>query len=320
MTASRESIDSIQRKHNVREGVARQALEVSDGDMFVANSIIQAARTFRRLHEFEGFVDNIEQLVRQGDVSIEEAIELVYEYDGSVLSAKAELDVHEDGTDEAAKRFRESIRGIREEYSPSGTDVESGDSGVTDDAYSPGTFVVPNNKHYLQKLEARARDGQASLVETVYALTGQSYTHPTDLIPLDDERFYSISTRRSTSYDLREMVAAVVRSYSGSTPPKVIAKFHTHPSGIPSPSEADQSGARRIYEEFVTAFDTDDFEFFHGIHGLTRHGHSVAPSQRHQPRITNDQLVWDDETFRHRIAVYGPDFETQKPIRLAEEG
>ncbi|MFB6251480.1 MAG: hypothetical protein ABEI27_07310 [Halobellus sp.] len=255
---------------------------------------------------------------------METALERLYEYNGSVGSVKAALDAHDEDTDAAVKRFRDDVRGIREQRSiggtaPADTETDSSDDEIADGTHSRGTFVVPQNKHYLQKLEARARDGQASLVETVYVLTGQTYTHPTDLIPLDEDKFYLMSTRKMTSYDTQAMVDAVVRAYSGSTVPKVIAKFHNHPSGVPSPSDADRSGARRIYQKFASAFDTDDFEFFHGIHGLTRHGHSVPLSQRHHPRITKDQLVWDDATFRHRIAVYGPDFRTLKPIRLAEE-
>lgn len=303
----------------MREEVARQALEVSDGDVSVANRIIEAANTFRKLHRFSEFVDEIEQLIQKGDVSLERALEVIYEYDGSMGSVRAELDAHEEDTDDAVRRFREGVKEIRGRRSSSDTSTETSKPEQTDYAHPRGTFVVPNDKHYLQKLEARARDGQASLVETVYALTGQNHTHPTDLIPLDNDKFYLMSTQTMTSYNVEAMVDSVVQSYSGSTPPKTIAKFHTHPGGVPSPSAADQSGARDIYQAFVTAFGTDDFEFFHGIHGLTKHGRSVAPTQRQQPRITNNQLVWNDDTFRHRIAVYGPNFQTQKPIRLEKK-
>jgi len=320
MTVSRQNIKLVQQRHGVREAVARQALEVADGDVSVANRIIETADTFRQLHTFSEFLDDLELLVQNGDVSLDRAIEVIHEYDGSMGSAKAELDAHEAETDDAARRFREGVKEIRERRSSSETDTESSEPEEIDGVHARGTFVVPHNKHYLQKLEARARDGQASLVETVYALTGQNHTHPTDLIPLDDDKFYLMSTQTMTSYNVKAMVDSVVQSYSGSTPPKIIAKFHTHPGGVPSPSAADQSGAREIYQAFVTAFGTDDFEFFHGIHGLTKHGRSVVPAQRQQPRITNDQLVWDDETFRHRIAVYGPNFQTQKPIRLDKKG
>lgn len=317
MTISREGVESIKQRYDVREQIARQALDVSDGDIAGAGRIIEAADEFRHLHRFSEFTDDIDQLIQQGGVSLQSAMDVLYKYNGSMGSAKAKLDAHQSNTNEAVKSFREGVKDIREKRSFS--DTESSEPEATDDVHPRGTFIVPRNKHYFQKLEARSRDGQASLVETVYALTGKNYTHPTDLIPLDNDKFYFMSTQQMTSYNARAMANEVARSYSGSTSPKIIAKFHTHPGGVPSPSNADQSGAREIYQEFVSAFGTDDFEFFHGIHSLTKHGRSVSPNQRQQPQIINDRLVWEDAIFKHHVAVYGYDFQTQKPIRLDKE-
>lgn len=342
MPVSDEDVELVEQRYHTGERIARRALVVSDGDIAGAGSVIEAAREYRNLHRFEAFADDIEQLVRKGEVSLERAVSVLHEYNGLMGSAKAALDAHESDVHEGVRRFREGVQdfqGGRSSSESGSGDPETGasestgesetgtvepasgsdDPGAAAGTHPRGTVVVPPNKHYLQKLEARARDGQARLVETAYALTGRTYTRPTDLIPLDDDEFYLLSTRTSTNYNVRAMAEEVARSYSGASPPKVVAKFHTHPGGVPSPSRADRSGAQTVHREFVTAFGTDDFEFFHGIHGLTEHGRSVPPTQRHQPWIDGDRLVWDDETFRHRIAVYGPEFRTQKPIRLAGE-
>ncbi|MES3518360.1 MAG: hypothetical protein PPP58_11930 [Natronomonas sp.] len=65
---------------------------------------------------------------------------------------------------------------------------------------SRGTFVLPDDKHFMQKLEARGKNGHGAIVETVYVLTGPSYTLPTDLIRLDNEEYYGTATRTSVSF------------------------------------------------------------------------------------------------------------------------
>lgn len=254
-----------------------------------ARGVIEAADEFRNLHRFEAFAADVAQLVRKGEVPLDRAVEVLYEYDGLIDSAKAALDAHGSDAHEGVRRFREGVQDFQEGRSSSGGVSEepaTGASGSTGESDAPepadgthprGTAVVPRNKHYLQKLEARARDGQAHLVETAYALTGQTYTRPADLIPLDDNEFYLLFTRTSTNYDVGGMAEEVAGGCSGRSPPTVVAKFHTHPGGVPSPSQADRSGVQTVHREFVTPFGTDDFEFFHGIHGLTEHGRSVPP-------------------------------------------
>lgn len=216
------------------------------------------------------------------------------------------------------KSFRERVEEIRERRAKEGNRSSSGRSDDSTNEHDRGTLVFPQSEHFLQKLEARARDGQASLVETAYALTGQDYTSPTNLIPLDDDKHYLISTERMTSYNVNEMAREVASSYPGTNSPKSIAKFHTHPGGLPTPSPADQSNAYQTYQAFASAFGTSDFEFFHGIHGLIEHGRSVAPELQQQPKVMGNQIIWDDPKFTHHIAVFGPRFQQQKPIRIDE--
>lgn len=365
MTFKDQDVQIVANLRNVEKQRAKQALEVVDGDLRQAMTLIEEARgcgqleddVFKPFDPFGKFIENAEFLAENGDVRIVEAAEVLQENDGGMMGAQDQLNaymdetpspdpdvessssVSDDRSEQAGdeKSFTERVKEIRERReterreqqgrdvdgrSPSGSKTPSSGSSSADPGskYPPGTFVVPRNKHFLQKLEARARDGQANLVETAYALTGETYTHPTDLIPLDNREFYLISTRTQTGLNVGAMANEVARSYSGASSPNVIAKFHTHPGGIPKPSPADQSNARQIYQAFVNSFATDDFEFFHGIHSLREHGRSPRPAERQQPSVDRGRLVWDDEQFRHSISVYGPDFQTQKSIIIESDG
>lgn len=181
---------------------------------------------------------------------------------------------------------------------------------------SRGTIVVPANKDFLQKVETRGKNGHRPTVETIYVLAGPTYTQPTDLIRLDDDSYYGDATRSSVRFDPHAMAQKVANLYPDDDLPKLIARFHTHPSGSTAPSSKDKQSAPAVRKAFVEAFGTTDFEFFHGIHGLKNHGGSPTPSERQQPTEQNGKITWKGEQYRHTLAVFGERFERQKQIRI----
>jgi hypothetical protein len=180
------------------------------------------------------------------------------------------------------------------------------------------TFVLPDDKHFMQKLEARGKNGHGSIVETVYVLTGPTYTRPTDLIRLDNDKYYGSATRSSVSFNPRAMARKVASLYPDGEAPKLIARFHTHPGGTLRPSSADKNGASRVHQSFVDAFGTDDFEFFHGIHGLEEHGLDPNPDERQSLSTKQKHLRWLGERYRHKLAVFDRNFETKKRVSIQQ--
>ena len=206
-------------------------------------------------------------------------------------------------------------------------EIPSGPSTPTvspDDAtttHTRGTFVLPDDRDFMQKLEARGLNGHERIVETVYVLAGPSYTRPTDLIRLDNEEYYGSATRSSVSFNPYAMADKVAALYPDGEAPKVLARFHTHPNGTIRPSDQDQQSAPKVRSAFENAFGTDDFEFFHGIHALEEHGSSPDPDERQTPAVRSDSIQWSGERFRHKLAVYGEQFEPpRKDVAVAREG
>lgn len=190
------------------------------------------------------------------------------------------------------------------------------DPEPSSDPYSRGTFVLPNDRDFMQKIEVRGKNGHGSIVETVYVLVGQSYTQPTHLIGLENDDYYGSATKTSVSFNPRAMARKVASLFPDDEPPKMVARFHTHPGGTLRPSSADKGSAPKVQQAFENAFGTDDFEFFHGIHGLKEHGRNPGPDERQSPSDPRGHISWLGERYRHKLAVYGEGFQQQKDVGI----
>ena len=159
-------------------------------------------------------------------------------------------------------------------------------------------------------------NGHRPTVETVYVVTGPSYTQPTDLFRLDNDTYYRSATRSSVRFDPHAMAREVASRFPDGDHPKLIGRFHTHPSGSTTPSAKDKESASLIRDSFVEAFETEDFEFFHGIHGFREHGDQPNASERQRPTKSNGTITWKGERCQHNLAVYGKHFKQQKKITI----
>lgn len=181
-----------------------------------------------------------------------------------------------------------------------------------------GTFVLPDDRHFMQTIGTRGKNGHGSIVETVYVLTGASYTRPTDVICLDNPEYYASATRSSVQFYPRQMAEKVASLYPDGETPNLIARFHTHPGGTLIPSSADKGSAAQVRQSFVNAFGTEDFEFFQGIHGLEEHGRNPNSDERHDLSVSQNHLEWMGERFRHKLAVFDRYFEESKSVAIHE--
>ena len=177
-----------------------------------------------------------------------------------------------------------------------------------------GTFIFPNDQNFMEKIAARGVNGHGELVETVYVLAGPTYTVPTELFRLDNPEYFVSATATSVRSKIGDMAEKIASLYPDGEAPKLLARFHTHPRGSTTPSSTDRSGAIRVRDTFVDAFETDDFEFFQGIHALKPHGSSPKASERYSLESTAGGVSWRGERFRHELALYGPRFNNPRKV------
>jgi hypothetical protein len=194
---------------------------------------------------------------------------------------------------------------------------EGGDySGPSATGYDRGTFVFPNDEHFMQTLEARGLNGAHERVETVYVLTGDSYTTPTSLFRLDNPEYYSSATRRSVTSYGGKMAKKVAALYPDGETPNMVARFHTHPGGSTRPSDTDKDSATEIEKTFRKAFDTSDFEFFQGIHAYKDHNDNPNPGARQNPSEHSNGVSWKGEQYRHELALFDSSFKNPRKVVL----
>jgi len=185
--------------------------------------------------------------------------------------------------------------------------------------YSRGTFAFPDSKPFMQALETRGKNGAHERVETVYVLTGQSPTTPTELFGLDKPEYYKSATRSSVTTLEGKVARRVAASYPDGETPNVIARFHTHPGGTTTPSDVDRKSAESVKSCYEDAFGTDDFEFFHGIHAYVEQSGVPSVSERHDPSAVSGGISWRGEQYRHELALFGPRFRDRRDVVIADE-
>ncbi|GGL68125.1 hypothetical protein [Halocalculus aciditolerans] len=190
---------------------------------------------------------------------------------------------------------------------PSKPGTEDGPEDVT-----RGKMAFPRDKPFMQAMEIRGKNGAHPRVETVYVVTGDTYTRPTDVFALDDPKFFSKATPTAVSSYGKQMAKQVAANFADGEAPRLVARFHTHPSGKVIPSATDQKSAEKIRTQFEEALGTTDFEFFHGIHAYREA--SVGPGERHAPEQTGSNVCWYGEQYRHELGVFDARFQTPKEV------
>lgn len=186
-------------------------------------------------------------------------------------------------------------------------------------SYPRGTFAFPDSKPFMQALETRGKNGAHERVETVYVLTGQSPTTPTELFGLDKPEYYESATRTSVTTFEGKVARRIAASYPDGETPNVVARFHTHPGGTTTPSDVDVKSAESVEQSYRDAFGTDDFEFFHGIHAYVDQSGVPSVEERHDATALSGGVSWRGEQYRHELALFGPRFRNSRDVVIADE-
>lgn len=242
----------------------------------------------------------------------EEVVEVGFAGPGTV-----EVDLRETGDEPAGGEDGGSTSAGGDAGDPGGS-VELSRPGsamsptVDPDDYERGTFVFPSHDEgFVRSVELRGNNGARRDAETVYLLTGETYTVPTELVALDDPAIYEASTESSVRAKLDAIVEELKLAHEGRPDPKLIAYVHTHPDGSTRPSPTDRQNGERIAERFERQFD--DVEFFHGIHGLGERT-TVEGDRRRDLRSSTGGCWWYGENRRHELAIFDASYNSRRVV------
>lgn len=176
-----------------------------------------------------------------------------------------------------------------------------------------GTFVFPQaDTDFMQLIEVRGNNGAAADVETVFILTGETYFVPTRLFAFDDPDFYTRATATRVTAENQAMARTVARFYDDRPGPKLVARFHTHPSGDTTPSRTDKEVGMQRKRTFDRYFD--DYEFFLGIHALQDTCEPDPGWLRQPARTATHTVTWWGENRKHTLAVYDGRYEPRPVV------
>ena len=146
--------------------------------------------------------------------------------------------------------------------------------------------------------------------EITYALSGGGANAPDMLHNLASNMVVSHATPVSVQPNSRAMVDHVLKERSDS--PKIFVDVHTHPSGIPEPSEADKS-AFESAGPFILSLVPGTKVLF-AVHAVSRETVRAreAPSKSGRNRIR-----WTSITREHEIAFFD---EHSAPVEVHFDG
>jgi proteasome lid subunit RPN8/RPN11 len=96
------------------------------------------------------------------------------------------------------------------------------------------------------------------------------------------------------------------------SPPKLVVGVHTHPQGVPKPSDKDNRYFRNAFDT-IKSLVPEAYVLF-GVHAIS----SESIRERLEPtRISRNAIKWSSITREHEIAFYTPESNTCE-VKLVE--
>ena len=149
-------------------------------------------------------------------------------------------------------------------------------------------------------------------VEVKYIMSGSTPNRIDQVHALSSDMVIPEATSRSVMTNVGRLIELLKRVGAADT--ALIVDIHTHPSGIPEPSDQDKKAwsnmGRDLAEEFPSAM------ILFGVH-------AVGPSateflQRKAPdRVAVNTVAWRSNTRDHKVALFTPD---ARPVEVRADG
>jgi len=165
----------------------------------------------------------------------------------------------------------------------------------------------------INLMEIRAESGfrpNEEDVEIVYALSGNGPHAPDMLHKLSSQTVVEKAADDYVISSVRGMVEHIIKERG--SPPKLVVGIHTHPQGVPKPSDKDNRYFRNAFDT-IKSLVPEAYVLF-GVHAIS----SESIRERLEPtRISRNAIKWSSITREHEIAFYTPESNTCE-VKLVE--
>jgi hypothetical protein len=136
-------------------------------------------------------------------------------------------------------------------------------------------------------------------VEVLYVITGATPARPDQLHSLPSDAVIVDATTSSAAPNISKMIELLQKERSG--PVELIVEFHTHPSGIALPSDADIAHWQYTASQLTTAFPNALVLF--GIHAVSEQAPEFM--ERVDPNnVASNRIAWRSHTRDHELAIF----------------
>ncbi len=165
-------------------------------------------------------------------------------------------------------------------------------------------IIIPSN--LIKQMEIRVESvfrPDVEDVETTYALTGNNVMEV--LHPFTSKEVIKSATPFEIHTKIEAKIKQILEERAELGKASTVIDVHTHPQGLPIPSDQDLTIFKRAFTVYKKYFDN----VFFGIH-------SVSEEQRFrrtEPKAEGNKIVWTSLSRKHEVAFYDKD---GKPVEV----
>ena len=165
-------------------------------------------------------------------------------------------------------------------------------------------IVIPSN--LIRQMEIRVESvfrPDVEDVETTYALTGNNVMEV--LHPFTSKEIIKSATPFEIHTKIEAKIKQILEERAELGKASTVIDVHTHPQGLPIPSDQDLTVFKRAFTVYKKYFDN----VFFGIHAVSEE----QRFRRTEPKAEGNKIVWTSLSRKHEVAFYDKD---GKPVEV----
>lgn len=165
-------------------------------------------------------------------------------------------------------------------------------------------IIIPSN--LIKQMEIRVESvfrPDVEDVETTYALTGNNVMEV--LHPFTSKEVIKSATPFEIHTKIEAKIKQILEERAELGKASTVIDVHTHPQGLPIPSDQDLTVFKRAFTVYKKYFDN----VFFGIHAVSEE----QRFRRTEPKAEGNKIVWTSLSRKHEVAFYDKD---GKPVEV----
>ena len=165
-------------------------------------------------------------------------------------------------------------------------------------------IIIPSN--LIKQMEIRVESvfrPDVEDVETTYALTGNNVMEV--LHPFTSKEVIKSATPFEIHTKIEAKIKQILEERAELGKASTVIDVHTHPQGLPIPSDQDLTIFKRAFTVYKKYFDN----VFFGIHAVSEE----QRFRRTEPKAEGNKIVWTSLSRKHEVAFYDKD---GKPVEV----